>query len=99
MQCEGPRTSPHAGENGDSGGSDGPAHKPEGDTSVSSMSGKHGDKHATGSGPAPTQIRVGMESSGGKAGGGDAALRALVQKLPDLSYMLSDTLVLPARTR
>ena len=64
------------------------------------MSGKHGDKQAAGSGTAPAQIRVGMESSGEKADGGEnAALRALVQKLPNLSYMLSDSLVVPSRTR
>ena len=80
------------------------------------MSGKHGDKQASGSGTAPAQIRVGMESSGEKADGGEneeirailnnkknggenAALRALVQKLPNLSYMLSDSLVVPSRTR
>ena len=29
----------------------------------------------------------------------DTALQALVQRLPDLSYMLSDVLVLPAKPR
>ena len=65
------------------------------------MSGKHGDKQAAGSGTAPAQIRVGMERQFERqqTGGENAALRALVQKLPDLSYMLSDSLILPPRTR
>ena len=40
----------------------------------------------------------GMGSGTGAANGGDsAALRALVEKLPDLSYMLSDSLVVPSK--
>ena len=49
---------------------------------------------------APAKVRVDMESHEEVANGSDnAALRALVQKLPDLSYMLSDSLVLPPKTR
>ena len=40
----------------------------------------------------------GMGSGAGSANGGDsAALRALVERLPDLSYMLSDSLVVPSK--
>lgn len=91
---------PPAGVNSDSEASGGSAHKPENVTTVSSSSRKRADKEATGSGSAPAQIRVGMEDSLETAAGGEnAALRALVQKLPDLSYMLSDSLILPPRTR
>ena len=51
----------------------------------------------------PASARVqshhdGMGSEGGAANGGDsAALRALVERLPDLSYMLSDSLVVPSK--
>ncbi|CAL5219200.1 g990 [Coccomyxa viridis] len=88
------------GDTGDSAASEGPARKAKNATNVSSMHEKHGDKQATDSGSALAQIRVGMESSQDKAVGGEnAALRALIQKLPDLSYMLSDSLVRPPRMR
>ena len=70
------------------------------DIKVSSVSRKDADMQVRGSGSGPAQIREGMDSSVGPPGGSDnAALRALVQKLPNLSYMLSDTLVPPSRTR
>ncbi len=66
----------------------------------SSTGSKSAGKEQRGSGVAPAKVRVDMESHEEVANGSDnAALRALVQKLPDLSYMLSDSLVLPPKTR
>ena len=51
--------------------------------------------------PAPARVQShhgGMGSGMNAANGGDsAALRALVERLPDLSYMLSDSLVVPTK--
>ena len=50
-------------------------------------------------GPARVQSHHGGMGSGTNAanGGDSAALRALVERLPDLSYMLSDSLVVPTK--
>ena len=49
--------------------------------------------------PARVQSHHGGLGSGADAanGGDSAALRALVERLPDLSYMLSDSLVVPTK--
>jgi hypothetical protein len=53
-----------------------------------------------GSGPNPSALEVSAEQGVDMADGrDDTALQALVQRLPDLSYMLSDVLVLPAKPR
>ena len=89
-----------AGDGGNSIASGAPAHKPDSASTVSKSIRKHADKQALGSGSAQARIVVGMGASVEAADGGEnAALRALVQKLPDLSYMLSDSLVLSPRTR
>ena len=77
----------------------GPSYNSQEAGEASSLSTKHADMQGRGSGFAQAQVRVGMEGSVESGGGGEsAALRALVKKLPDLSYMLSDSLVLPPRT-
>ena len=40
---------------------------------------------------------VGSGAGGAANGGSSVALRALVERLPDLSYMLSDSLVVPSK--
>ena len=58
------------------------------------------DKVSRGSDLAPAKVPEGREGTTDRANGCDnAALRALVYKLPDLSYMLSDTLVVPPKNR
>ena len=78
----------------------GPSYNSQEAGEASSLSTKHADMQGRDSGSAPAQVRVGMESTVKSGGRGEsAALRALVKKFPDLSYMLSDSLVLLPRTR
>ena len=62
---------------------------------------KAGTNHdLAGAGPDPSALEAGAEQSVDTSNGrDDTALQALVQRLPDLSYMLSDVLVLPAKPR